>query len=198
MTPVPWQFTAGPTPPFLSLRIKRTQNLSQTGSPLRAGASFPGALTRTITTSLMSMQTIWRSTVRYFCFMLISVSAVLTVTASQSVQNLESPLIMSTSSADYTGLHLPWANMSWTADASLQFMESLGIEMAVLSISTPGIPFGPPEEVRDIARKVITRNLPVCTPCNPSWSLSNSPADVSITLRSKAADPHLSNRDWTR
>jgi hypothetical protein len=35
-------------------------------------------------------------------------------------------------------------------------MESVGIEMAVLSISTPGIPYGPLEEVRDITRKVNT------------------------------------------
>ena len=56
--------------------------------------------------------------------------------------------------ADYTGLHLPWVNISWTADASLKFMNSLGIERAILSISTPGIPFGAPEQVRDIARRV--------------------------------------------
>ena len=56
--------------------------------------------------------------------------------------------------ADYTGLHLPWVNISWTADASLKFMDSLGIERAILSISTPGIPFGASEEVKDIARKV--------------------------------------------
>ena len=167
MVPVPWQLKAVPTRPFLFLRIARTQNLSRTGSPLRAGASFPGALTRTITTSLVSMQTTWRNTVRSFCILLVSVRAVLIGTASQSVQELEGPLNMSTSSADYTGLHLPWANISWSADASLLFMESLGIEMAVLSISTPGIPFGPPEEVRDIARKVNTCDSNVCTPCIP-------------------------------
>ena len=76
---------------------------------------------------------------------------------SAKTRKLLGPLIMSTFSADYTGLHLPWANISWSADASLQFMESLEIEMAVLSISTPGIPFGQSEEVRDIARKVTTR-----------------------------------------
>ncbi|CAK0786343.1 hypothetical protein CVIRNUC_009556 [Coccomyxa viridis] len=55
---------------------------------------------------------------------------------------------------NYTGLHLPWVNISWSADASLKFMDSLGIERAILSISTPGIPFGAPEEVRNIARRV--------------------------------------------
>ncbi len=61
---------------------------------------------------------------------------------------------MRASCADYTGLHLPWVNISWSADASLKFMDSLGIERAILSISTPGIPFGAPEEVRNIARRV--------------------------------------------
>ena len=85
-----------------------------------------------------------------------------------SFTNLEVTVTLA-SCADYTGLHLPWVNISWTADASLKFMVSLGIERAILSISTPGIPFGFPEEVRDIARKVGLSKLALHCPALPLW-----------------------------
>ena len=56
--------------------------------------------------------------------------------------------------ADDTGLHLPWGTVSWTPESALEFMDRLGIEKSIISISTPGIPYGDSSEVRDMARKV--------------------------------------------
>ena len=43
--------------------------------------------------------------------------------------------------ADDSGLHLPWGTISWTSDSAIQFMDRLGIEKGILSISTPGLPY---------------------------------------------------------
>ena len=56
--------------------------------------------------------------------------------------------------ADDTGLHLPWGTVTWKSDSALEFMDRLGIEKSVISISTPGIPYGDLSEVKDMARKV--------------------------------------------
>ena len=56
--------------------------------------------------------------------------------------------------ADDSGLHLPWGTIIWTSGSALAFMDRLGIEKGIISISTPGIPYGDMDEVKDMARRV--------------------------------------------
>ena len=43
---------------------------------------------------------------------------------------------------------------AWSIDDSVAFMDKVGIDVAVLSLSSPGIPYGDPARARDIARRV--------------------------------------------
>ncbi|HLZ68260.1 MAG TPA: amidohydrolase family protein [Aliidongia sp.] len=43
---------------------------------------------------------------------------------------------------------------AWSIDDSVEFMDRMGIDVAVLSLSSPGVPYGDPAKARDIARRV--------------------------------------------
>src|SRR5882757_11044658 len=43
--------------------------------------------------------------------------------------------------------------LEWTPEKALQEMDRNGIELAVISLSTPGIWFGDPQRARDAARR---------------------------------------------